>query len=116
MASKPKELPAKGWVTPGEIRYCDICGRRVYVWSLHHLVPMSWGGSDSRRITDHQVIWVRTCGDCHDTVHMVLDHCQKVGAWDDLWINSHGDLPHLVVEVARRGWNGWKQMTFGDTT
>lgn len=107
-----KELPAKGWVQPGELVLCDACGRRVYVWELHHLVPIAWGGSDSRLVADRQVVWVRLDGDCHATVHMILDHCQKVGAWDDLWINSHDGLPHLTVETARRGWNNWKKQTF----
>jgi hypothetical protein len=27
-----EELPAKGWVTPGEVVWCDVCARRTYVW------------------------------------------------------------------------------------
>jgi hypothetical protein len=104
-----KELPARGWVQPGEVVHCDACGRRVYVWELHHLIPISWGGDDSRLLVDRQVVWVRVDSDCHATIHMILDRARKESTWSDLWINSHGGIPHLVVEVARRGWNAWKK-------
>ena len=107
-----KEFPAKGWVQPGEVVFCDACGRRVYVWELHHLVPIAWGGSDSRLLADRQVVWVRLDGDCHAVVHMILDRAQRDGGWPELWINQHGGIPHLVVETARRGWNQWKHQTF----
>jgi hypothetical protein len=114
----PRQLehPATGWVQPGEVIYCDACGRRVYVWELHHVVPIAWGGSDSRLVADRQVVWVRLDGDCHAVVHMILDKAQKDGGWPDQWINQHGDIPHLVIEVARRGWNGWHKQTFGGNT
>ena len=111
-----KELPQRGWVAPGEIVHCDACGRRAYVWECHHIIPVAWGGSDSRRVDDHQVIWVRVCGDCHAVIHMILDRAKKDGGWPALWINQHGGIPHLVVEAARRGWNVWKHQTFGGTT
>jgi hypothetical protein len=114
--AEPRELPAKGWVEPGQVIHCDVDGRRVYVWELHHIIPISWGGSDSRLLTDHQVVWIRVCGDCHSVIHMILDRAHKDGGWPQLWINSHGGIPHLVVEAARRGWNGYKCQTFGEST
>lgn len=101
-------LPAKGWVQPGEVVFCDVCARRVYVWELHHLVPIAWGGSDSRRLDDHQVIWVRADGDCHAVIHMILDKAKTAGAWPTVWLEEQG-IPHLVVEAARRGWNAWSK-------
>jgi hypothetical protein len=110
-----KELPAKGWVQPGEVVYCDVDGRRVWYWELHHIVPIAWGGSDSRRVDDHQVVWVAACGDCHGVIHMILDKARSAGGWPAQWI-ADLELPHLVVEAARRGWNGYHKLTFGDTT
>lgn len=103
-----KELAPRGWVQPGEVVHCDVCGRRCWVWELHHLVPMAWGGSDSRRVEDHQVIWVKADGDCHSTCHMILDKAKTGGGWPVAWL-AEQEIPHLVVETARRGWNAWKQ-------
>lgn len=105
------ELPSRGWVQPGEIVICDVCGQRCYVWELHHLVPISWGGDDSRRIEDHQVVWVRADGNCHSVVHMILDKARQAGGWPAAFVEQQG-IPHLVVETARRGWNGWVKQTF----
>jgi hypothetical protein len=105
-------LPQTGWVPPTELVHCDICGRRCWVWELHHLVPISWGGSDSRKVDDHQVVWVRADGDCHSTVHMILDKAKADGGWPAVWL-SQQEIPHLVAETARRGWAAWKQATFG---
>lgn len=109
----PRQLehPVKGWVQPGEVVICDSCGRRVWYWELHHLVPIAWGGSDSRLETDRQVIWVRICGDCHGVTHMILDKAKAAGGWPTQWLADQG-IPHLIVETARRGWNGWKRQTF----
>jgi hypothetical protein len=106
-------LPQTGWVQPTEVVHCDVCGRRVWTWELHHVVPISWGGSDSRKVDDHQVVWVKACGDCHSTCHMILDKAKAAGGWPAVWLTDQ-DMPHLVVMVALRGWNGWKQMTFGE--
>lgn len=103
-------LPAKGWVLPDEVVYCDVCGRRVWVWELHHLIPIAWGGNDSRHLTDHQVVWVRTDGDCHATIHMILDTAKKAGAWPEAWL-VQTQIPHLIVETARRGWNAYVKET-----
>jgi hypothetical protein len=108
---RARTLPAKGWVQPGEVVYCDVCARRVYVWELHHLVPIAWGGSDSRRVDDHQVIWVRADGDCHAVIHMILDKAKAAGAWPTEWLDQQDGIPHLIVETARRGWNTWRQGT-----
>jgi hypothetical protein len=105
-----KELPARGWVQAGDTAHCDVCGRRVWTWDLHHLVPIAWGGSDSRLLTDHQVVWVKADGDCHATVHMILDKARKAEGWPVAWLEEQA-MPHLVAETARRGWNGWKKMT-----
>jgi len=110
-----KELPAKGWVQPGDVAYCDVCGRRIWLWELHHIVPIAWGGSDSRRVDDHQVVWVAACGDCHGVIHMILDKARAAGGWPGQWIADQG-MPHQVVEAARRGWNSYHKLTFGDTT
>ena len=109
MTEKQKTFPTKGWVQPGEIVFCDVCGRRVWYWELHHLVPIAWGGSDSRLERDRQVIWVRACGDCHGVIHMILDKAQRDTAWPTVWLADQG-IPHLMVETARRGWNAWKQV------
>jgi hypothetical protein len=82
---------------------------------LHHLVPIAWGGSDSRLLTDHQVIWVRADGDCHSTIHMILDKAKQGGGWPTQWLADQA-IPHLVVEAARRGWNTWKRATFEGVT
>jgi hypothetical protein len=117
IALRERELPAKGWVQPGEVVYCDACGERCYVWSLHHILPISWGGSDSRLLADRQVVWVRVDSKCHDLIHMVLDHAQKAGTWPDPWMNQHGGMPHLAVEIARRGWMLWlRAQAAPDTT
>lgn len=105
--------PELGWVQAGEIAHCDVCGRRCWVWELHHLVPVAWGGSDSRAAGDHQVIWVKADGDCHGTIHMILDKAKSSGGWPVAWI-AEQEFPHLIVEAARRGWNAWKQQTFGE--
>ena len=105
-----RELPARGWVAPGDVVFCDVCGRRVWCWDLHHITPISWGGSDSRLVADHQVVWVRADGDCHATVHMILDTARKPGAWPHAWLTDQ-DMPHLVVMAALRGWNAWKGAT-----
>jgi len=105
--------PEFGWVQPGEVVFCDVCGRRVFCWDLHHLVPVAWGGSDSRKDVDHQVIWVRADGDCHAVIHMILDKAKATGGWPVQWL-TESEIPHLVVEAARRGWNTWKKATFGE--
>ena len=102
--------PQTGWVQVGDTVWCDVCARRIWVFEVHHLVPMAWGGSNSRRLDDHQVIWVAACGDCHGTVHMILDKAHKDGGWPGQWIGDQ-QFPHLIVETARRGWNAWKQQT-----
>lgn len=102
-----REVAARGWVKPGEVVLCDVCGERCYVWELHHLLPVAWGGSDSRLVADHQRIWVVADGRCHDTIHMILDRAKKDGVWPDLWINQHGGIPHLIVQAALRGWALW---------
>jgi hypothetical protein len=105
------EHAPRGWVQPGEVVLCDVCGRRIYLWELHHLVPISWGGSDSRLEADRQVIWIRVDGDCHGVIHMILDRAKRDGGWPVAWLEQQ-QMPHLVVEAARRGWNGWKRLTF----
>jgi hypothetical protein len=110
-----KELPQRGWVQPGEVVWCDVCARRTYVWELHHLIPMAWGGSESRLLTDHQVVWVRACGDCHGTIHMILDTARKGGGWPVSWLAAQ-DIPHLIVMAALRGWHGWKHQTLEGIT
>ena len=105
------EHPVTGWAQPGDVFYCDCCTRRIWLRELHHLVPIAWGGSDSRLESDRQVIWAWLCGDCHGTVHMILDKAKAAGGWPQLWINSL-ELPHCMVETARRGWNQWKRTTF----
>jgi hypothetical protein len=105
------ELPPRGWVQPGEVVYCDVCGRRIFLWELHHLTPISWGGSDSRKLEDHQVVWVRADGDCHGVIHMILDKAKHDGGWPSAWL-AQMEIPHLVVEAARRGWNAWVKATF----
>ena len=104
-----------GWVQAGDVVHCDVCGRRVWTWELHHLVPIAWGGSDSRLAPDHQVVWVKADGDCHATVHMILDHARKAEGWPVAWLDEQA-MPHLVVETARRGWNTWKQQILEGTT
>jgi len=113
----PRQLehPVKGWVSPGELIICDCCLRRVFYWELHHLVPIAWGGSDSRLETDRQVVWVRICGDCHGVVHMILDKARHDGGWPLAWLVAL-EAPHHMIETARRGWNKWKQMTFEGVT
>jgi hypothetical protein len=110
-----KELPARGWVQPGDVTHCDVCGRRIWLYELHHVVPVAWGGSDSRRVEDHQVIWVKACGDCHGVCHMILDKAKTTGGWPAAWL-AEMEIPHLVVETARRGWNAWKRQTFEGVT
>jgi hypothetical protein len=97
-------VPARGWAAPGEIIHCDICGERCFVWQLHHLDPIGWGGSPSRRLDDHQVVWVVVDGRCHDAIHIILDHAKDQGGWPDVWLNQLGGVPHLVEQGARRGW------------
>jgi hypothetical protein len=95
--------PERGWVPAYEVFHCDACDLRRWYWELHHLDPVGWGGSDSRRLPDRQIVWVRVCGDCHSTAHMILDTFKAAGAWSEEWL-AQMDLPHYYVEVARRGW------------
>jgi len=110
----PRQLehPVKGWVSPGELIICDCCNRRVWYYEVHHLVPVTWGGSDSRLEADRQVVWVRICGDCHGVVHMILDKARHDGGWPLAWLVEL-EAPHHMIETARRGWNAWKRETFG---
>jgi hypothetical protein len=108
MDATGKTVPARGWVAPGETVLCDVCGRRVFAWDCHHIIPIAWGGPDSRLETDHQVVWVRVDGDCHAVVHMILDKAKRGGGWPVQFLEEQ-QIPHLVVEAARRGWNGWKR-------
>ena len=85
----------------------------MWCWELHHLVPVAWGGDDSRKDADHQVVWVKADGDCHGTIHMILDKAKSSGGWPKDWLADQ-DMPHLVVMAALRGWNAWKQQTFGE--
>lgn len=94
----------QGWVNAGEVDYCDACNRRVWVWELHHLVPVDWGGNKSRADRDHYVVWVKACGDCHNTVHRILDHCKPLNRWDGVWVEDMA-FPLHMVRIARWGWN-----------
>jgi len=101
------ELPAKGWVRPGDPPVeCDACDRLVHYWELHHLDPKGWGGDPSQLLVDRQIVWVRIDGDCHSTAHMILDTAKAQGQWPELWLNGYNPpIPHAIVEIARRGWN-----------
>jgi hypothetical protein len=99
-----RELPPRGWTQPGEILWCDACDRRIWYWELHHLDPKGWGGNPSQKLEDRQVVWVRLDGDCHATAHMILDRFKADGIWSEQWCRDM-ELPHAIVEVARRGWN-----------
>jgi hypothetical protein len=103
MLSALVELAPRGWVPPGEVFHCDACLQRRWYWELHHLDPVGWGGSDSRKLVDRQLVWIRVCGDCHSTAHMILDRAKADAAWPELWIVQL-EVPHHYVEVARRGW------------
>lgn len=86
--------------------YCDACHRRVWVWELHHLVPVGWQGDDSRAVRDWYVVWVKLCGDCHNTAHMILDTTRDdFGAWNDDWIDRLGLTQHPGTRIAHWGWN-----------
>ena len=106
LALAERELPAKGWVRPGDPPiYCDACDQQCWYWELHHLEPKGWGGDPSQLLVDRQVVWVRIDGDCHSTAHMILDTAKAQGAWPELWLNNYATpIPHAIVEVARRGW------------
>ena len=99
-------LPARGYVRPGDPPiFCDACDQQCWYWELHHLDPVGWGGDDSRRLSDRQLVWVRLDGSCHSTGHMIMDTAKAEGAWPELWLNSYAPpIPHAIVEVARRGW------------
>jgi hypothetical protein len=118
LALRQLESPATGYVRPSDppVR-CDSCGRLVHYWELHHLDPKGWGGDPSQLLVDRQVVWVRICGDCHSTAHMILDTFKPRGVWDDLWLNGYATpIPHGIVEVARRGWNLYQKRLALPTT
>lgn len=95
--------PERGWVAPGDLVWCDACGKRCWYWELHHLDPVGWGGPDSRQLVDRQVVWVRVDSDCHAVAHMILDTARRGGAWPEAWLLEL-EIPHPYVELARRGW------------
>lgn len=101
-----REGTVRGWVRPGDLVYCDVCGERVYVWQLHHLDPVGRGGNPSRKPEDHQRVWIRADGRCHDLIHLLLDPVYDAGSWseeDEAGWRADG-IPHLTIEAARRGW------------
>jgi hypothetical protein len=98
--------PSRGYVGPEDPPvFCDCCGKFCHYWELHHLDPVGWGGSDSRALADRQVVWVRIDGDCHAVCHMILDTAKRQNGWPEPWLAGFTTpIPHLQVEVARRGW------------
>lgn len=93
-------------VTP--TRFCEVVGdhgtARPLRVQLHHLEPKSWGGNPSEAEADHRIVWIWACGCCHDSVHVVLDHMKKLGAWDASWLLDNR-VPLAVRSAAKRGWD-----------
>lgn len=89
---------------PGDKR-CAMCRRTrgVYVLELHHILPKGWGGSPTEAQSARGSVWEYADANCHNTVHLILDHMKRVGEWDGTYV-QHWDFPAGVVRYAKIGW------------
>lgn len=84
---------------------CAMCRRRgnIFVLEKHHILPKGWGGPTTEAESARWTVWVYADGNCHNTVHLILDHMKRVGEWDEGYL-EHWDFPYGPVRYAKLGW------------
>jgi hypothetical protein len=85
--------------------HCAMCNRRnnIFVLEKHHIWPVGWGGPSTTAATAQGKIWVFSDGNCHNTLHVILDHMKKVGEWDETYV-KHWEFPYGPTRYAKLGW------------
>lgn len=69
----------------------------------HHIWPVGWGGPSTTAESAKGKIWVYADGNCHNTVHIIMDHMKRVGEWDDSFMEYWG-FPYGPSRFAKTGY------------
>jgi hypothetical protein len=92
-------------------RHCGMCRRHtaIFVLEKHHILPKSWGGPTTEAESARGTVWEYADGNCHNTVHLILDHMKRVGEWDEDYLH-HWEFPFGPVRFAKMGWDRWVKL------
>jgi hypothetical protein len=95
-------------------KHCDLCARRnnIFMLEKHHILPKGWGGPTTEAESARNKVWVYADGNCHNTVHMILDHAKKTGEWDESYL-KHWDFPYGATRFAKLGWERYLALLEG---
>jgi hypothetical protein len=95
---------------PGDKR-CKLCTRinNIFVLEKHHILPKGWGGPTTEAESARGTVWDYADANCHNTVHLILDHMKKVSEWDQTYV-EHWDFPYGVVRYAKFGWQRYIEL------
>lgn len=91
-------------------KHCAMCSRRanIFVLEKHHIWPVGWGGPSTVAASARGKVWVYADGNCHNTVHLILDHMKRVGEWDDSFM-EHWQFPFGPGRFANIGWKRYME-------